>query len=222
MIELLHFVMSMISATVSIIVGLIFTMAYLKTRRRARLLWGVAFLFYAIGHLINSWIVFWEISIESGVGLFAMWLYVNFGGTGTIGLILFATLSLLTQKRHLRWIITFLFMIIYSGGTTLFAFVLPADTLYAFFNPIQHTPVTNMSWWVVVTLVPIVLVIGSIFVNHYRVTGLSWALWIGFSFLIYAGLLFIWPVVELKPLFYILRTGSVLLLGIGGIKLSRQ
>ncbi len=194
---------------------------YYKSKKRTRFLWGVAFLLYAAGHIINAWIVFTEISPETGIGLFAMWCYVNLGGAGTVGLVLFATVSIIKKRTYHRWVITLAFMVIYSAGTTLFGLILPADTPYALFNPVVHTQLSNMSWWVVVSLDPVVIVISIVFLNNYRVTGQGWSFWIGLSFLMYFFILIIWPITELKPLFYTLRTLSVLMLAGGGIKLSQ-
>ncbi len=222
MVDWLYFGASLLSALVASGVGIIFIESYIETTRRMRLLWGVAFLSYAVGHFINSWLVLFEIPIDSGIGLTAMWVYVNFGGTGTLGFLLFATITLLKKQHYLRWVVSLSFMAVYSASTALFAFVLPGDTPLAFFNPTIHNNINNMSWLVSILVVPVALFIGVVFLNHYRITGLSWAEWIGLSFIIYTILMFIWPVIELKSLFYILRTVSVFLLGIGGVQLSRE
>ena len=79
-----------------------------------------------------------------------------------------------------------------------------------------------MSWWVVELLIPASFFIGIIFLRHYKISGTTWGLLIGLSFVIYAIILFIWPIAELKPLFYIVRTISVGFLSLGGILLARE
>jgi len=222
LVDWIHFATSMVSASVAVLAGLAFVLAYMEEKKRTRIMWGMAFILYAIGHLINSWLVFNEIPVTSPLGTFAMWVYVNFGGTGTVGLILFATVPFLTKKSYAREIITMAYVIPYVVGTTMFAFFLPDNTPWAFFNPQEHVQVNNMSWWVVVVLVPFVLVIGTVFLNHYRVTGQTWSVLIGVSFVLYAAILFIWPVPELKWLFYTLRTFSVTMLGVGGVLLAKE
>ncbi len=222
MVDWIHFATSVVSASVAVIAGLTFFVAYYRGERPRRLMWGLAFILYAMGHVINSWLVFNEIDITSPLGTTAMWVYVNLGGTGTVGLLLYATVPFVTSRRFARELVTALYVVPYAAGTTLFAFFLPGDTPWAFFNPETHLPVHNMSWWVVVDLVPFVLFIGLIFLRHFWVTGVDWALLIGASFVLYSAILFIWPVVELKPLFYSLRTISVMLLCIGGVILARE
>ncbi len=210
------------SANVAVLAGLSFVYAFHRDPKPRRLMWALAFILYAAGHFINSYIVFNEIDIAGPLGTLLMWIYVNFGGTGTIGLLLYATVPFVTKRQYVREIFTALYVFPYFIGTTLFAFVLPGDTPLAFFNPQEHLPVHNMSWWVVICIVPFSAFLGIVFLRHYRVTGLMWAILIGSSFIGYAIILFIWPVVELKPLFYVLRTITVLMLGAGGYLLSRE
>ena len=56
MVDWIHFVTSMVSASVAVLAGLAFVLAYMEERKRTRVMWGMAFILYAIGHLINSWL----------------------------------------------------------------------------------------------------------------------------------------------------------------------
>ncbi|TXT57821.1 MAG: membrane protein of unknown function [Candidatus Thorarchaeota archaeon] len=222
MVDLIQFTASIISAMVSIIAGGIFFNAYSKEKKTARLLWAIAFLLYAIGHIVNAGVVGLEIPATSEEGTFLLWFYVALSGAGTTGIVLYATVPFLTRKAYVREILTLLFVGAYLIGSALFAFVLPDENLFAFINPATHVQVLNMSWWVVELLIPASFFIGIVFLRHYSISKTQWGLWIGLSFLIYAIILFIWPIADLKWLFYIIRTVSVAFLGYGGILLARD
>ncbi len=74
----------------------------------------------------------------------------------------------------------------------------------------------------IVLVIPASFFIGFIFLKHYKESSSLWALLIGLSFMIYAAILFIWPIPAMKPTFYIIRCISVALLGLGGIILARE
>ncbi len=216
----LLFATSTASASVSFIVSFIFLRVYFQEHKSTRLLWALAYFLYACGHTIVS-LISLDIIVGDAVLLW-MWIYVNLGGSGTVGLILFTMFPFLTNRQHMREVIVLIFVILYSIGTALYAFVIPVDSIYAIINPFDKTHLNNMSWWVVIMVIPASFLVSYIFLNHYRVTRTNWGLFIGISFFMYAFILFIWPIQELKPLFYILRTVSVGLLGVGGILLARD
>ncbi|MFX1339754.1 MAG: hypothetical protein ACFFDK_14170 [Promethearchaeota archaeon] len=220
MIDILLFITALISAIISYLTGVVFLISYLKEHKFNRFLWCIAFILYAIGHTIAA--ICATLSLDSQTYLLAMWVYVNLSGAGTTGLILYSTFPFITEKLKLKVLITGIFIVFYVIGSALLAFVLPAENPLAFVNPTKHTPLNNMSWWVVELLIPVSFFIGIGFFKHYRITGSRWGLLISLSFIIYAIILFIWPVPELKPIFYIIRTISVTLLCIGGVFLAQE
>ena len=222
MVDLILFTTSIISAVFSYLAALIFFVLYLKEHKSNRFIWGIAFVLYGIGHTIVGAITMMELPSTDPSYLVAMWVYVNLAGAGTTGLILYSTFPFFTEKSLLREVITGIFFILYVGGSALFAFVLPDENPLAFINPVIHSQLLNMSWWVVELLIPVSFFIGIIFVRHFRISGTIWGLLIGLSFIIYAIILFIWPIAELKPLFYIVRTVSVTLLSVGGALLAKE
>lgn len=220
MTDILLFITALISAIISYLTGVVFLISYLKEHKFNRFLWCIAFILYAIGHTIAA--VCATLSLDSQTYLLAMWVYVNLSGAGTTGLILYSTFPFITENLKLKVLITGLFFTLYVIGSALLAFVLPAENPLAVVNPTPHTPLSNMSWWVVELLIPVSFFIGIGFFRHYNISGSTWGLLIGLSFIIYAIILFIWPIPELKPIFYIIRTISVALLSIGGIMLARE
>jgi len=220
MIDILLFITALISAIISYLTGVVFFISYLKEHKFNRFLWCIAFILYAIGHTIAA--VCATLSLDSQTYLLAMWIYVNLSGAGTTGLVLYSTFPFFTERSYLRELITGIFVALYVIGSSLLAFILPAESPLAFVNPTTHTPLSNMSWWVVELLIPVSFFIGFIFIKHYKISGSIWGLLIGLSFIIYAIILFIWPIPELKPIFYIIRTISVALLCIGGVLLARE
>lgn len=220
MADLLLGVTSLISAMVAYLVCIVFLLAYNKDKKTGRLLWSIAFLLYGIGHTIVVLIAS-DIIIAEAL-LPAMWAYVNLAGAGTTGLVLYAVFPFITEKKWLRSVVVMIFLGLYVIGSALFAFVLPDENIFAIINPTAHSQLSNMSWWVVEILIPASYVVGYSFLKHYKITGAKWGLLIGLSFVMYATLLFIWPIPDLKPIFYVLRTVSVGLLAGGGILLARE
>jgi hypothetical protein len=223
MVDVLLYSTAIISAIISYLTGLIFFVSYVKDKKINRLIWGIAFILYAIGHTIMGVIAGIDLSLSNpSAFLIFMWIYVNLGGAGTTGLILYSTFPFFTEKSKIRELITGIFVAFYTGGSALFAFVLPDENPLAIINPTTHSQLGNMSWWVVELLIPASFFIGIIFLRHYKISGTTWGLLIGLSFIIYAIILFVWPIPELKPLFYIVRTISVGFLSLGGIMLARE
>lgn len=220
MADLVLFTTALISAIISYITGIIFSITYVKDKKPNRLVWGIAFVLYAIGHTITSFIAM--LTFDAETTKFLLWLYVNLSGAGTTGLILFSTIPFITEKANIKILVTFIFMGLYIIGSAIFAFILPDENPFAFINPTTHTQTANMSWWVVELLIPASLFIGIVFIRHYKISGTLWGLLIGLSFLIYGIILFIWPIPEMKPTFYTIRCISVGLLGIGGVLLARD
>lgn len=218
--DLLLFATSITSALVAYVVSLIFIRVYILEKNVNRLIWALAFFLYACGHTIVSLIAL-SLIPPNMVVLF-MWIYVTLGGAGTVGLILYSMLPFLTDRPHLREVSVFLYVLIYIIGTAMYAFFLPADTVFAIINPFEKTQLNNMSWLVVILIIPASLLISYIFLNHYRIIRVRWSLLVGLSFLMYALILPIWAIESLKPLFYILRVISVGLLGAGGTMLARE
>jgi hypothetical protein len=216
-------VTSIISAIVAYLAGLVFFIIYTKERKTNRLIWGIAFIMYAIGHTIVVIITAISLSVTSQSYLFAMWLYVNISGAGTTGLILYSTFPFITEKTKIKVLVTGIFAVLYIFVSALLAFVLPANNPLAIVNLSgSYSQLGNMSWWVIWILIPASFFIGIIFIRHFKISGGLWGLLIGLSFVIYAIVLFIWPIPALKPIFYIIRTISVGLLGLGGILLARE
>lgn len=220
--DLLLLTTSIISAICAYLAALVFIIAYSKEKKTNRLIYSIAFILYALGHTIVGVITAMELSSSSFDYLFWMWTYVNLAGAGTTGLVLYTTFPFFTEKKYLREVITGLFFLLYVGGSALYAFVLPGENPLAFINPVTHIPLLNMSWWVVECLIPVSFFVGIIFIRHFKTSGTLWGLLIGLSFVIYAIILFIWPIPEMKPIFYVVRTGSVALLSIGGFLLARE
>lgn len=216
----LLFITSTTSTLVSFIVSLIFLRVYFQEHRATRFLWSLAFFLYACGHAIVSLVAYETITGDAVLPW--MWIYVNLGGAGTIGLILFTMFPFLTNRKYMRELVVLVFVLLYSIGSALYAFVIPVNSIYSIINPFDKTALNNMSWWVVILLIPASFLVSYIFLNHYKVTQANWGLFIGASFFMYALILLIWPIQELKPLFYILRTVSVGLLGVGGTLLARD
>ncbi len=222
MVDVILFTTSLISALVAYLAGSIFIIAYKRGRKTSRLLWGIAFILYAMGHTIMMGITAMGVTPTDPFYIPATWVYINLSGAGTTGIVLFVTLNLLTKRSMIPEIITLVFALLYVVGSAAFGFFLPGDTPLAIINPTTHTPLMNMSYWVIELLIPVSFFIGYVFTHHYYTSGSKWALLIGLSFLIYALDLFIWPIPELKWIFYIIRTFSVLLLGIGGYLLAKE
>ncbi len=81
----------------------------------------------------------------------------------------------------------------------MFGFVLPGNTPLAWFDPTpSRTPLVNMSWFAVLLIVPFSLFIGIVFLRYYYMSDTVWSLLIVLSFGLYASILFIWLVAELK------------------------
>ena len=223
MVDLLLLTTSLISAIISYLAGLVFFILYLKEHKSNRFVWGIAFILYAIGHTIVAVITAMELPSSEPSYLIAMWIYVNVSGAGTTGLILYSTFPFITENKMIKYLITSLFAALYIIGSLLLAFVLPANNPLAITNLSgNYSHLNNMSWWVVECLIPVSFLIGIIFIRHFKISGSKWGLLIGLSLIIYAIILFIWPIAELKPLFYVIRTISVGLLGIGGVLLARE
>ena len=221
MINTILFTTSLISALISYLTGLVFFISFLKERKYNRFIWGIAFILYAIGHTIQAVIAL--ITIDTASYVTWMWIYVNLAGAGTTGLILYSTFPFVTENKMIKYLITGIFFILYIVGSLMLAFVLPANNPLAIVNLSGiYSQLNNMSWWVVEILIPASFFIGIVFIGHYKTSGTLWGLLIGLSFIIYAIILFIWPIPELKPIFYIIRTISVGLLGIGGVLLARE
>lgn len=219
----LIFVTSIISAIISYLAGMVFFLSYAKEKKSNRLIWGLAFILYAIGHTIMGVVAAINLpAIDMEAYKLWIWVYVNVSGAGTTGLILYSTVPFVTEKQKIRELLTGIFMGLYVGVSALFAFVLPDENALAFINPVAHTQYNNMSWWVVECLIPASFFIGIVFIRHFKVSGTVWGLLIGLSFIIYAIILFIWPITDLKPIFYIVRCISVGFLCIGGILLARD
>ena len=222
-IMVLIFVTSIFSAVISYIAGIVFFLSYAKEKKSNRFVWGLAFILYALGHTIMGVIAAIDLaSIDVEAYKLWIWIYINIGGAGTTGLILYSTVPFVTEKPKIRELLTGIFMGLYVGVSALFAFVLPDENLLAFINPVAHTQYNNMNWWVVECLIPASFFIGFVFIRHFKVSGTVWGLLIGLSFVIYAIILFVWPITELKPVFYIFRCVSVGLLCIGGILITRD
>ncbi len=222
MVDTILLTTSLISAIVAYTTGAIFLMAYTREKKTPRLLWGLAFILYALGHTIVVTITLMEIPLTDPLYLSATWLYINLSGAGTTGLILFATVPFVIKRPMIREILTLLFVGLYVIGSAAFGFFLPGDTPLAIINPATHTPLMNMSYWVIELLIPVSFFIGLVFIRQFTTSGSKWAVFIGCSMIIYALDLFIWPIPELKWLFYIIRTFSVLLLGVGGYLLAKE
>ncbi|NWF94802.1 MAG: hypothetical protein HXY34_01535 [Candidatus Thorarchaeota archaeon] len=213
---------SLISAIVAYLAGVIFVTAYRRERKSSRLLWGLAFILYALGHTIVVITTSMEIGPTNPIYITTTWLYINLSGAGTTGLVLFATMTFVVKKAMVREIVTAIFVALYVIGSAAFGFFLPGDTPLAVFNPSTHTQLLNMSYWVIELLIPVSFFIGLVFLRHFTTSGSRWAVLIGLSFLVYALVLFIWPIQDLKWLFYIIRTVSVGLLGLGGYLLAKE
>lgn len=223
MINIILLTTSLISALISYLTALVFFISFLKERKFNRFIWGIAFILYAIGHTIVAVITAMGLSSTEQSYLIAMWIYVNVAGAGTTGLILYSTFPFVTENKMIKYLVTGIFFILYIVGSLILAFVLPANNPLAIVNLSGiYSQLNNMSWWVVEILIPVSFFIGIVFIKHYKTTGTLWGLLIGLSFVIYAIILFIWPIPELKPTFYIIRTISVGLLGIGGVLLARE
>jgi len=221
MVHVLLLTTSLISALISYLTGLVFFISFLKEHKSNRFIWGIAFILYAIGHTIQAVIAL--ITIDAASYVTWMWIYVNLGGAGTTGLVFYSTIPFITEKKYIREIATGIFMGLYIIVSFLLAFVLPPENPLVFLLIGKTgTQLGNMSWWVVECLIPVSFFIGFVFLRHYKTSGTVWGLLIGLSFIIYAIILFIWPIPELKPIFYIIRTISVGLLGIGGVLLARE
>jgi len=219
----LIFVTSIISAVISYIAGTVFFLSYAKEKKSNRFIWGLAFILYALGHTIMGVVAAINLpAIDMEAYKLWIWIYVNIGGAGTTGLILYSTVPFVTEKPKIRELLFAIFMGLYVGVSALFAFVLPDENALAFINPVAHTQYNNMSWWVVECLIPVSFFIGIVFIRHFKISGTVWGLLIGLSFIIYAIILFIWPITDLKPVFYIVRCVSVGLLCIGGILLAKE
>ena len=223
MINALLLTTSLISAIISYLTGLVFLILFLKEHKSNRFIWGIAFILYAIGHTIVAVITAMELPSTDLSFLIAMWIYVNVAGAGTTGLILYSTFPFVTENKMIKNLITGIFVMLYVVGSLILAFVLPANNPLAMVNLSGvYSQLNNMSWWVVECLIPVSFFIGIVFIRHFKISGAIWGLLIGLSFIIYAIVLFIWPIPELKPIFYIIRTISVGLLGIGGVLLARE
>lgn len=223
MVDVLLLTTSLISALISYLTALVFFISFLKEHKSNRFIWGIAFILYAIGHTIVAVITAMELRSTEPSYLIAMWIYVNVAGAGTTGLILYSTFPFVTENKMIKYLITAIFFILYIVGSLILAFVLPANNPLAVVNLSGiYSQLNNMSWWVVEILIPASFFIGFVFIRHYKTSGTLWGLLIGLSFVIYAIILFIWPIPELKPIFYIIRTISVGLLGIGGVLLARE
>lgn len=223
MLNAILLITSLISALISYLTGLVFIISFLKEHKFNRFIWGIAFILYAIGHTIVAVITAMGLSSTEQSYLIAMWIYVNVAGAGTTGLILYSTFPFVTENKMIKYLVTSIFFILYIVGSLILAFVLPANNPLAIVNLSGiYSQLNNMSWWVVEILIPASFFIGFVFIRHYKTSGTLWGLLIGLSFVIYAIILFIWPIPELKPIFYIIRTISVGLLGIGGVLLARE
>lgn len=221
--NIILFSASIISAIMSYIAGLVFLFIYIKEPKKNRLIWGIAFIMYAIGHTIVAIITALEIAPISQSYLIAMWTYVNISGAGTTGLILYSTFPFITEKPKLKEIVSAIFIALYVIGSALLAFVLPANNILAIVNlSADRTQLANMSWYIIWLLIPVSYFIGICFIRHYKISGEIWGILISLSFIIYATILFIWPIPAMKPTFYVLRTISVGFLALGGILLARQ
>ena len=226
MVDVILFTTALISAIISYLTAGVFFISFLKEHKSNRFLYAIAFILYAIGHTIQAGIAIIDLDPQSQDYVVAMWIYVNLGGAGTTGLILYSTFPFFTEKSKIREIVTAIFIGLYVIGSALLAFILPTK------NPLtllllnelmsNQSQLTNMSWWVVELLIVVSFFIGIVFLRHFKISGRIWGFLIGLSFIIYAIVLFIWPIPELKPLFYIIRTISVGFLSIGGILLSRE
>ncbi len=222
MVDIILYSTSLFSAIVSFFTAFIFFISYNKEHKSNRLIWCFAFVLYAIGHTIVAVITAMELPSTDPSYLLLMWLYVNLGGAGTTGLILFSTFSFITEKPYIREVLTGMFAFLYVVGSAFFAFMLPDENPLAFINPGTPSQLGNMSWWVVECLIPVSFFIGIIFLKYFINSKNVWALFVSISFIIYAIILFIWPIPDLKPVFYIIRAASVGFLCIGGILLSRE
>ena len=223
MVNALLLTTSLISALISYLTGVVFFISFLKERKSNRFIWGIAFILYAIGHTIVAVITAMELRSTDPSYLIAMWIYVNVAGAGTTGLILYSTFPFVTENKMIKNLITGIFIMLYVVGSLILAFVLPANNPLALVNLSgNYSQLNNMSWWVVECLIPVSFFIGIVFIRHFKISGNIWGMLIGLSFIIYAIILFIWPIPELKPIFYIIRTISVGLLGIGGVLLARE
>ncbi len=226
--DLTLFTTAIISAIMSYSTACLFIYLYAKEKKSNRLIYGLAFILYAIGHTIQACIVPLNLDLTSYT--FFMWLYVNLAGAGTTGLVLYSTIPFITEKKGVKEAVTAIFMGAYVIGSMLLAFVLPGDTpLKAVVlvevlpdQPEKYYQLINMSWWVVELLIPMSFFIGFVFFKHFKTSGKIWGLLIGASFVIYAIILFIWPIAALKPIFYVIRTISVALLCVGGILLAKE
>ncbi len=222
MVDLILYSTALISAIISYFTGLVFLRSFLKERKINRAIWCIAFILYAIGHTIVAIITAMELPPTDPSYLFLMWLYVNLAGAGTTGLILYSTFPFITEKKYLKEAVTSIFAFLYVVGSALYAFVFPGENPLAFVNPGTHSQLGNMSWWVVECLIPVSFFVGIMFLKYYKSSKNTWAIFTGLSLVIYAIILFIWPIPDLKPTFYIIRCISVGFLCIGGILLSRE
>ncbi|MHA1150314.1 MAG: hypothetical protein ACTSR8_18970 [Promethearchaeota archaeon] len=222
MADLILFITSIISASISYVAAIIFTILFAKEQKTNRLIYGLAFLLYGLGHTIQAVIAMIIVQDPAAYTMW-MWIYVNLGGAGTTGLVLYSTFPFVTDKKYIRELVTSTFILLYVIGSAFFAFILPSENPLTIFLIMKTgSQLGNMSWWVVECLIPVSFYIGFVFVRHYKMSGSVWGLFIGLSFIIYAIILFIWPIPNLKPIFYIFRTISVSLLCAGGIILAKE
>lgn len=230
---------SVLSSSVAFFMAGILLYDWNRTKKSQRLDWGIGMFTYAMGHFIvfliywfivsgNEFIItaetldFWDVKTW-------VWVYVNLGGAITMALIMKGLLPLFTEKNEYIFGLPVLFAAIYFVGTTAFGFFLADDTPVKFVNlgalaleTHDYTQYDNMSWYVIECLFPVSLLIGILFLMHYRESEMISSLLIAIHFLAYCGLLIIWPFEDFKLAFYAGRTVITTIMALGFIDLIRK
>ncbi|MHA2369627.1 MAG: hypothetical protein ACXADX_12480 [Candidatus Hodarchaeales archaeon] len=201
---------SLLSASVGAFMSGILLYDWNRTGKRQRLEWGIGIVAYAIGHFI-VFLIYWFIL------------------SGNELLITKDTLDFWDEKNEYVYGLPALFAAIYFGGTTLYAYFLPDDTPFKFINlggsvldTHEYTQYDNMSWYVIECLFPVSLLIGILFLMHYRDSEMISSLLIAIHFLGYCVLLVLWPFEDFKLTFYAGRTVITTIMAIGFIDLMRK
>lgn len=232
-------IVSLLSASVAAFMSGILLYDWNRTGKRQRLEWGIGIIAYALGHFI-VFLIYWfilagnELLITKDILDFWdvktwVWVYVNLGGAITMAFIMKGLLPLFTEKNEYVYGLPALFAAIYFVGSTLYAYFLPKDTPFKFINlgssvldTHEYTQYDNMSWYVIECLIPVSLLIGILFLMHYRESQMLSSLLIAIHFLGYCALLVIWPFEEFKLAFYAGRTVITTIMAIGFIDLIQK
>lgn len=210
-----------LSFIMALAAGIFLLYTYRSTKKNQRLIWGIGMISYAIGHLIFAIAIIFELDIVNfELFKFLIWFYINISGAIAMGCMLAGVLPFFFEdNKFINYGLPISYTVGYFLGTTLFAYILPgANPLniinleYQILNPGIYISInnptfqySNMSWFAVEWLIPASFVIGLLFLQHYRQRQAQPSLFIAIHFIGYALLLFIWPITDLKLIFYAAR-----------------